>query len=70
MNTDGPYCPLAKVYSKREAAALFQKFRDVRQEVWEFNIDHWSFIGKLMPERVAHSLGRLWGWSRVIYGTR
>jgi ubiquinone/menaquinone biosynthesis C-methylase UbiE len=70
MNTDGPYCPLAKVYNKREAAELFRGFRDVTQEVWEFNIDHWAFIGKLIPERVAYTVGRLWGWHRVIHGTK
>ena len=48
MNTDGPHCPLAKVYNEREGAKLFQRFRDVRQEVWEFNTDHWSFLGKLI----------------------
>jgi ubiquinone/menaquinone biosynthesis C-methylase UbiE len=70
MNTDGPHCPLSKVYNKREAAELFQKFRNIKQEVWEFNTDHWSFIGKFIPKRVVYLIGRLWGWHRIIYGTK
>ena len=70
MNTDGPLCPLAKVYSKREAAELFRRFRDVRQEIWEFNTEHWPLVGKVIPERVVHAIGRLWGWHRIIDGAK
>lgn len=70
INTDGPYCPLAKVYNKKEAAALFNKFKNIRQEVWEFNTDHWSFIGKLIPTKVVRAIGRKWGWHRMIYGIK
>ena len=70
MNTDGPFCPLARVYDRREAAILFEDFVNVRQEVWEFNVDHWPFVGKAMPDRVAKWIGRYWGWHRMIYGTK
>lgn len=70
MNTDGPYCPLAKVYNKKEAAELFKKFHNIRQEVWEFNSDHWSFLGKLIPTKMERGIGRLWGWHRIIYGRK
>jgi ubiquinone/menaquinone biosynthesis C-methylase UbiE len=70
INTDGPYCPLSRVYNKREAAELFKNFDNLRQEVWEFNTEHWSFIGKLIPMKVAQSIGRMWGWHRVIYGEK
>ena len=53
MNTDGPFCPLARVYDRKEAAALFSAFRSVKQEVWEFNVDHWAFVGKLIPDSFA-----------------
>ena len=33
MNTDGPFCPLAQVYNRMEAALLFKDFANVRQEV-------------------------------------
>ncbi len=70
MNTDGPYCPLARVYNKQEAAKLFKDFGNFRQEVWEFNVDHWSFVGRAIPKSVALRLGRHWGWHRMIYGAK
>lgn len=70
INTDGPYCPLSRVYNKREASELFKAFHDIRQEVWEFNTEHWSFIGKLIPTKLARGIGRLWGWHRIIYGRK
>lgn len=70
INTDGPYCPLARVYNKKEAAELFKKFEELKMEVWEFNTDHWSFIGKLIPTEVVRGIGRKWGWHRIIYGRK
>ena len=70
MNTDGPFCPLARVYDRKEAAALFSAFRSVKQEVWEFNVDHWAFVGKLIPDSFARWIGCRWGWHRMIYGTK
>jgi ubiquinone/menaquinone biosynthesis C-methylase UbiE len=70
MNTDGPYCPLAKVYNHAEAAALFNEFTSVRQEVWEFNADHWPGIKKVLPTSAERWIGRRWGWHRMIYGVR
>jgi len=70
MNTDGPFCPLARVYGRREAAVLFKGFENVRQEIWEFNVDHWSFIGKAIPDRVAKWIGRRYGWHRMIYAQK
>jgi ubiquinone/menaquinone biosynthesis C-methylase UbiE len=70
MNTDGPFCPLARVYNRSEAADLFKDFKNVRQEVWEFNVEHWSFIGRAIPSSVARWIGRQWGWHRMIYGQK
>jgi ubiquinone/menaquinone biosynthesis C-methylase UbiE len=70
INTDGPNCPFMKVYSKKEAAELFRRFSDVRQEVWEFNSEHWSFIGRLIPTKIERAIGRIWGWHRMIYGIK
>ena len=70
MNTDGPFCPLATVYDEKEAAELFKDFKHVEQEVWEFNTDHWSFIGRAIPDSVVKWLGRRWGWHRMIYGQK
>jgi hypothetical protein len=70
MNTDGPFCPLARVYNRREAAVLFKDFENVRQEIWEFNVDHWSFIGRAIPDRAAKWIGRRCGWHRMIYARK
>lgn len=70
MNTDGPFCPLAKVYNHREAAALFKEFGDVRQEVWEFNVEHWPILKNVLPTSAERSIGRRWGWHRMIYGKK
>jgi ubiquinone/menaquinone biosynthesis C-methylase UbiE len=70
MNTDGPYCPLAKVYNHAEAAALFSDFADVRQEVWEFNVDHWPGLSKILPTSVERRIGRRWGWHRIVFGRK
>lgn len=70
MNTDGPYCPLAKVYSHAEAAELFKHFSNVTQEIWEFNEDHWPIIRSVVPTTTLRGIGRRWGWHRMIYGKK
>src|SRR5207249_5985375 len=70
MNTDGPFCPLSRVYGRRQAAALFHAFKNVRQEIWEFNVDHWPFVRRLIPHPVAKWIGRQGGWHRMIYGEK
>ena len=70
MNTDGPFCPLARVYDRKEAAALFKDFQNVRQEVWEFNVDHWPFVRRAVSNSLARWIGRRWGWHRLIYGQK
>lgn len=69
-NTDGPLCPLAAVYDRQSASELFKEFGNVRQEIWEFNVDHWSFVGRAMPKALTMWLGRHWGWHRMIYGEK
>jgi ubiquinone/menaquinone biosynthesis C-methylase UbiE len=70
MNTDGPFCPLARVYNEQEAADMFRQFGNLRQEIWEFNVDHWAFVGKVIPQSMTQWLGRHWGWHRIIYGQK
>ena len=70
MNTDGPFCPLARVYSRNQAATLFQDFTNVRQEVWWLNVDHWPFIRRAIPNSITRRIGRRWGWHRIIYGQK
>jgi ubiquinone/menaquinone biosynthesis C-methylase UbiE len=70
MNTDGPDCPLAKVYDRSEVFELFSDFRDVRTEVWYFNRSHWPLVGALLPESLCKFLARRWGWHRIVYAKR
>ena len=70
MNTDGPDCPLARVYSAEEVQQLFHAFADVRSEAWFFNEQHWPVIGRLLPARLRTALGRRWGWHRVVVGRK
>ena len=69
-NTDGPDCPLARVYGAREVRRLFSAFRDVRTEVRHFDRDHWPFLGRLLPDSVVDWIGRRWGWHRIVYGRK
>jgi ubiquinone/menaquinone biosynthesis C-methylase UbiE len=70
MNTDGPDCPLARVYSSREATALFASFLDVRTDVYMFDRTHWPYLGSLMSDSVADAIGRRVGWNRMVYATK
>jgi hypothetical protein len=70
INTDGPDCPLAKVYTAEQARSLFRKFKDVHTEAWFFDHTHWSFIGKATPRTLRNWLGRKWGWHRMVYGRK
>jgi ubiquinone/menaquinone biosynthesis C-methylase UbiE len=70
MNTDGPDCPIAKVYDRSEALRLFASFQDLRTEVWFFDRSHWPIIGGLMPHGLVSFLGRRWGWHRIVYGQK
>lgn len=68
INTDGPECPLARVYSRRQALSLFHAsgFLNVKTYVRFFNTDHYGFIGKLIPNLIAVHIGRFFGWHRLV----
>lgn len=70
INTDGPQCPLAKVYNKKEIFKLFNDFFRLETEVWFFNKYHWGPLAKIIPYRLCKFLGKRWGWHRVVYGVK
>jgi ubiquinone/menaquinone biosynthesis C-methylase UbiE len=70
MNTDGPDCPLARVYSRAEVRALFARFGEVRTDVHHFDRTHWPLIGRLISDRAAEAIGRRAGWCRVVYASK
>jgi ubiquinone/menaquinone biosynthesis C-methylase UbiE len=62
QNTDGAGNPLARVYTRREAAAMFSRFRDVRTEVHFLNRRWIPLFGRMMPRSVEQRLGEMAGW--------
>ena len=62
QNTDGPGNPLARVYTRVEAAAMFSRFDDVRTEVHFLNKRWMPLVGGLIPRSVEASLASRMGW--------
>lgn len=53
INTDGPLCPLARVYNKTEAKKLFQLFSQFKTDVWFFDKSHWPGADKICPHPLS-----------------
>jgi ubiquinone/menaquinone biosynthesis C-methylase UbiE len=62
QNTDGAGNPLARVYTRAEAAAMFSKFSDARTEVHFLNKRWIPLIGSLIPRLVEGELASWMGW--------
>lgn len=62
QNTDGPGNPLARAYTRREAVALFGRFREVRTELHFLNKQRIPLVGRLIPRSVERVLAPLMGW--------
>src|SRR6267142_2816809 len=67
QNTDGAGNPLARVYSRREARALFQDFTDVTLRPYFLNKRFFPVIGNVLPRSVEAQLASYWGWHLWIY---
>jgi len=70
INTDGPDCPLAKVYNKKQVINLFKDFNNVKTEVRFFNKYHWGPFARIIPGNLCKFLGKWWGWHRIVYGIK
>jgi len=70
QSTDGAGNPLARVYSRREARALFKDFRAVELRAYFLNKRFIPVLGKLLPRRLESALASRWGWHLWIYGTK
>lgn len=68
INTDGPDCPMARVYTKKDVMKIFSEtgFKEIKTYVRFFDKSHYSFLGKLIPDSVAERIGKWAGWSRWI----
>ena len=66
-NTNGPDYPYCRVYGAREAEELLSRFEIVRHEVRFFDHRHWGVLGRLLPPWLRRTLGRRWGWHRILH---
>jgi SAM-dependent methyltransferase len=58
--------PLVKVYSKREARALFAPFKEIKIEVEQIARHELRFFGRLVPERLFRLMRRTIGWNIIV----
>jgi hypothetical protein len=62
QNTDGPGNPLARAYTRREGAAMFARFREVRTELHFLNKRWIPLLGRFMPRSIERVLAGMMGW--------
>jgi ubiquinone/menaquinone biosynthesis C-methylase UbiE len=70
QNTDGAGNPLARAYTRRDAAQLFARFREVRSEIHFLNRRWIPLVGRFMPQAVERRLASRWGWHLWIIATK
>ncbi len=70
QNTDGAGNPLARVYSRKEARELFNKFSEVTLKTYFLNKRWLPVIGNVLPRSLESRLASRWGWHLWIYATK
>ena len=72
INTDGPDCPLAKVYSASEAKRMFRDagFDRISTCVRFFDARHFGRLGRLLPVSVVKCLGEKAGWHLMVFARK
>jgi SAM-dependent methyltransferase len=70
QSTDGAGNPLARVYSRGEARALFRDFREVELRAYFLNKRFIPVVGNLLPRSIESALASRWGWHLWIYATK
>jgi ubiquinone/menaquinone biosynthesis C-methylase UbiE len=63
--TDGPECPYAYTYGRRDAAALFAPFRSLDMNVAHFPLNNYPG-GQLIPRTVERFVAERLGWHLLI----
>jgi ubiquinone/menaquinone biosynthesis C-methylase UbiE len=63
--TDGPACPFAYVYTRRDARKLFSKFREVETRAVHFPIRKYP-LGRMFPVSIEKMLAGAMGWYLLI----
>jgi len=69
-NTDGAGNPLARVYSRREARALFKAFSRVELRTHFLNKRFLPLIGWVLPSSLEQKLASRWGWHLWVYAEK
>jgi SAM-dependent methyltransferase len=69
-NTDGAGNPLTRVYSRKEARALFKDFAEVELATHFLNKRWLPILGSVMPRSVEARLAARWGWHLWIYARK
>ena len=69
-NTDGAGNPLARVYSRSEARALFNDFAHVDLRTYFLNKRWLPVLGAILPRSLETKLASRWGWHLWIYATK
>jgi len=67
--TDGPECPYAFTYTSRDAARLFERFRQVRTSVGHLPLNKYPGVRSL-PRSVERLVARAAGWHLLIHATK
>lgn len=70
QHTDGAGNPLARVYSRREALALFKDFAEVELRTYFLNKRWLPLIGGVLPRGLETRLASRWGWHLWIYAKK
>lgn len=68
INTDGPDCPLARVYSRAEGTRLLEEngFTNVETSVHFFDKRHYGKLSKFFTPALVRWLGNRWGWHLIL----
>ena len=70
QNTDGAGNPLARVFSRSEAARLFRNFSQTTLKIYFLNKRWIPVVGSLLPKNLESKLAERWGWHLWIYATK
>lgn len=70
QNTDGAGNPLARVYARPEALALFKDFSKVELRIYFLNKRWLPVVGLLLPRALESRLAARWGWHLWIYAIK
>jgi len=70
QNTDGAGNPLARVYSRDEAGALFKDFARVEVKTFFLNKRWIPIVGPVLSRSLESKLASRWGWHLWVYATK